>query len=185
MWKSFFSVHITTGARVRQDESQLMKERIKIGHCLKVCGMFLAAVVISGCSGAKVDRFLSSASDRVNSYAGTVSDGDNTTANQCRPNAYHPTVADPVPYLVGKRFIYQRGEYHRGKVSYSADGSFSWQNMEGTKSGTGNWSVNGKKWCESYNASAHNEAVSARCWPVTTYRGAVCFGISRLTPDHG
>ena len=80
-----------------------------------------------------------------------------------------PPVNEPRPFLVGKSFTYQRGQYHRGKVSYSPDGTFRWQNDDGSKSGTGNWSLRGKEWCEGYNASEFNEAVSPRCWAVTHY----------------
>ena len=92
-------------------------------------------------------------------------------------------MTDPTPLFAGRSFTYQRGAQHKGKITYDQGGSFTWENEDGTKAGTGGWSTNGAKWCESFNASVHNEAVSSRCWPVIRSGGALCYGVTRLVPE--
>ena len=129
-----------------------------------------------------VSRFLDEAADKINSIDTRIV-GSQATASGCRPDPYAPAVTDPAPLFAGQTFTYQRGQQHKGKITYDQSGAFTWENEDGTKAGTGAWSTQGAKWCESFNASAHNEAVSSRCWPVIRAAGALCYGVTRLVPE--
>lgn len=148
-------------------------------------GVAAALVLLTACSKDNgVNRFLSDASDTANSVVASMHIvGSESKASGCHPDPYAPAISDPAPLLAGQSFTYQRGHDHGGKVTYEQGGSFTWQNTDGTKAGTGNWSTDGAKWCESFNASAHNQAVSRRCWPVIRSRGALCYGVTRLIPE--
>ncbi len=155
-----------------------------ISHTIRpTCASVLAACalgVLAGCSSDNaVNRFLDDATEQINSV--TIAGG--STSSLCRPDPYAPAIQDPSSQFAGRTFIYQRGQGHRGKITYDPGGTFSWENQDGTKAGTGRWSTQGAKWCESFDASAHNEAVSSRCWPVINSRGALCYGVTRLVPD--
>ncbi len=145
--------------------------------------VLLAFYGLSACSSDNsVNRFLSDAADKINSIDTRIV-GSQSTATGCRPDPYAPAITDPAPLFAGQTFTYQRGQEHKGKITYQQGGSFSWENEDGTKAGTGNWTTDGAKWCESFNASAHNEAVSSRCWPVIRSGGALCYGVTRLVPE--
>ncbi|MEM8688298.1 MAG: hypothetical protein AAGF81_13270 [Pseudomonadota bacterium] len=147
------------------------------------CKAALAACAlwaVSGCSSDNaVNQFLDDAQKQINSVsiAGTASNA------ACKPDPYAPAIQDPTSQMAGRTFAYQRGNQHKGKITFDAGGTFNWENEDGTKAGTGRWSTQGAKWCESFDASAHNEAVSSRCWPVINARGALCYGVTRLVPE--
>lgn len=126
-----------------------------------------------------MNRFLDDASEQINSISIVGSQANSA----CKPDPYAPAIQDPTSRFAGRTFTYQRGQQHKGKITFDPAGTFSWENEDGTKAGTGRWSTQGAKWCESFDASAHNEAVSSRCWPVITSRGALCYGVTRLVPE--
>ncbi len=146
------------------------------------CAVLLAGA-LSGCSSDNaVNRFLNDASEKISSIDTRIV-GSESSASGCKPDPYAPAVTDPTSLFAGRFFTYQRGSQHKGKITYDQGGSFTWENEDGTKAGTGGWSTDGAKWCESFNASAHNEAVSSRCWPVIRAGGALCYGVTRLVPE--
>ena len=143
----------------------------------------LFTATLSACSSDNaVNRFLNDASDKINSIDARIV-GSQANASGCKPDPYAPAITDPTPLFAGQTFTYQRGQQHRGKITYELGGSFTWENDDGTKAGTGAWSTQGAKWCESFNATAHNQAVSSRCWPVIRAGGALCYGVTRLVPE--
>lgn len=157
--------------------NRLFRPTFRIGSVLLLVG------ALSGCSSDNaVNRFLNDASDQINSIDTRIV-GSQASASGCKPDPYAPAVADPASLIAGRSFTYQRGAQHKGKITYDQGGSFAWENVDGTKAGTGGWSTQGAKWCESYNASAHNEALSSRCWPVIRAGGALCYGVTRLVPE--
>lgn len=150
---------------------------------LRSVAIFAVSGTLMACSSDNsVKRFLDNTSNKINSIDTRIV-GSGTGSSACRPNPYAPAVSDPAPLFAGRTFTYQRGARHRGKITYEQGGTFSWENEDGTKVGTGNWTTQGAKWCESFNASVHNEALSSRCWPVVNANGALCYGVTRLVPD--
>ena len=140
----------------------------------------IALWALSGCSSDNaVNRFLNDAQDQINSVSIVGSQANSA----CKPDPYAPAIQDPTSHFAGRTFTYQRGEQHKGKISFAHGGTFTWENEDGTKAGSGRWSTQGAKWCESFDASAHNAAVSSRCWPVINSRGALCYGVTRLVPE--
>lgn len=141
---------------------------------------------MSACSSDNsVNRFLDRASDSINSIDTRIA-GSESTATVCNPRGTPPPpVQNPSAFLAGKSFRYLRGERTRGKVTYASNGTFTWKNEAGDKSGTGTWTTKGNKWCEAYDAGPHNAPVSQRCWPVVQHNSALCFGLTRLLLDQG
>lgn len=149
----------------------------------RIAFLLLACCALSACSSDNsVNRFLSNAADKINSIDTRIV-GSETNTSGCRPDPYAPAITDPAPLFAGNTFTYQRGQRHKGKITYTQGGTFSWENEDGTKAGTGTWKTEGAKWCESFDASAHNEALSSRCWPVIRSRGALCYGLTKLVPE--
>lgn len=157
-------------------DTNLTMSFVRMGLLL-ICGGLMACSSDNG-----VNRFLNDASEKINSIDTRIVGAEANTST-CRPDPYAPAISDPVPLFAGRSFTYRRGERHTGKITYQPGGTFSWENKDGTKAGTGKWSSQGAKWCESFDASPHNEAVSSRCWPVVRSRGALCYGVTRLVPD--
>ncbi len=161
-----------------------MGSRHLYGTTLRAACIALVCCALAACASENsVNRFLSNASDKINSIDSQIA-GSQVSAAGCRPAPNAPAITDPARLFAGRTFTYRRGQRHKGKVTYDQGGSFTWENEDGTRSGSGNWSTKGAKWCESFNASAHNEALSSRCWPVISAGAALCFGITRLVPDH-
>ncbi|MEM7425351.1 MAG: hypothetical protein AAF441_04610 [Pseudomonadota bacterium] len=146
----------------------------------------ILAAALAGCSKENsVTNFLSSTADQINSIDTRIQ-GSSSTANACNPAGHIPSLSDPATRLSGRTFKYLRGERAKGLISYNANGTFAWRNEKATKNGTGTWFVKGSELCEAFDAGPHNEAVSPRCWVVTEFRGALCFGLTRLsTPEGG
>ena len=155
--------------------------RLRVGLCI-----VFVALGLSGCAKENsVTRFLDDASNTVNTLDTRIA-GSSSTATACNPRgqALAP-VQSTSTYFAGRSFRYLRGERAKGKISYNSNGTFNWKNENGDKSGTGTWTTKGNKWCEAFDAGPSNAAVSQRCWPVQQYRGALCFGLTRLLPDQG